>query len=72
MDTEKLLQTIKHVPIIVQSRVERFLAEYLGNEDEQVPFGGRDASGIGMGGIPYSMHEMTRDKMTIIKSDVLI
>ncbi|MGD1848470.1 MAG: aldehyde dehydrogenase family protein, partial [Salibacteraceae bacterium] len=23
-----------------------------------MPFGGRDASGIGMGGIPYSMHEM--------------
>ncbi len=37
-----------------------------------MPFGGRDASGIGMGGIPYSMHEMTRDKMTVIKSDVLL
>jgi len=36
-----------------------------------MPFGGRDASGIGMGGIPYSMHEMTRDKMFVIKSDVL-
>ena len=36
-----------------------------------MPFGGRDASGIGMGGIPYSMHEMTRDKMLVIKSDVL-
>lgn len=33
-----------------------------------MPFGGRDASGIGMGGIPYSMHEMTRDKMIVIKS----
>lgn len=36
-----------------------------------MPFGGRDASGMGMGGIPYSMHEMTRDKMLVIKSDVL-
>ncbi len=36
-----------------------------------MPFGGRDASGIGMGGIPYSMHEMTRDKMIVIKSAVL-
>lgn len=36
-----------------------------------MPFGGRDASGIGMGGIPYSMHEMTRDKMIVIKSSVL-
>jgi len=36
-----------------------------------MPFGGRDLSGIGMGGIQYSMHEMTRDKMTVIKSNVL-
>ena len=36
-----------------------------------MPFGGRDASGIGMGGIQYSMHEMTRDKMLVIKSNVL-
>jgi acyl-CoA reductase-like NAD-dependent aldehyde dehydrogenase len=36
-----------------------------------MPFGGRDASGIGMGGIQYSMHEMTREKLMVIKSDVL-
>lgn len=36
-----------------------------------MPFGGRDASGIGMGGIQYSMHEMTREKMMVIKSGVL-
>ena len=36
-----------------------------------MPFGGRDASGLGMGGIQYSMHEMTREKMLVIKSDVL-
>ena len=36
-----------------------------------MPFGGRDSSGIGMGGIPYSMDEMTRIKMMVIKSDVL-
>jgi len=36
-----------------------------------MPFGGRDVSGIGMGGIQYSMHEMTREKMTVIKSPVL-
>lgn len=36
-----------------------------------MPFGGRDVSGIGMGGIQYSMHEMTREKMTVIKSLVL-
>lgn len=33
-----------------------------------MPFGGRDVSGIGMGGIQYSMHEMTREKLTVIKS----
>ncbi len=36
-----------------------------------MPFGGRDASGIGMGGIQYTMHEMTREKLMVIKSDVL-
>jgi acyl-CoA reductase-like NAD-dependent aldehyde dehydrogenase len=36
-----------------------------------MPFGGRDVSGIGMGGIQYSMEEMTRIKMMVIKSGVL-
>jgi acyl-CoA reductase-like NAD-dependent aldehyde dehydrogenase len=33
-----------------------------------MPFGGRDSSGIGMGGIPYTMHEMTREKLMVIRS----
>jgi len=36
-----------------------------------MPFGGRDDSGIGMGGIQYSMQEMTREKLMVIKSNVL-
>lgn len=36
-----------------------------------MPFGGRDTSGIGMGGIQYSMHEMTREKLMVIKSNTL-
>jgi len=36
-----------------------------------MPFGGRDQSGLGMGGIPYTMHEMTRIKMMVFKSSVL-
>lgn len=36
-----------------------------------MPFGGRDASGIGMGGIQYSMQEMTREKLMVIKSPSL-
>ena len=35
-----------------------------------MPFGGRDSSGIGMGGIQYSMHEMTREKLMVIKSNI--
>lgn len=31
-----------------------------------MPFGGRDSSGMGIGGIPYSMHEMTREKLMVI------
>lgn len=33
-----------------------------------MPFGGRDSSGLGVGGIKHSMHEMTREKLTVIKS----
>jgi acyl-CoA reductase-like NAD-dependent aldehyde dehydrogenase len=36
-----------------------------------MPFGGRDSSGMGMGGIPYSIHEMTREKLMVIKSTAL-
>ncbi|WP_373493260.1 aldehyde dehydrogenase family protein [Aquiflexum sp.] len=36
-----------------------------------MPFGGRDASGEGLGGIPYSMHEMTRVKLMVVKSKYL-
>ena len=36
-----------------------------------MPFGGRDASGEGMGGIPYSMKEMTREKLMVVKSKYL-
>ncbi len=33
-----------------------------------MPFGGRDHSGIGVGGISYAMDEMTREKLVVIKS----
>jgi acetolactate synthase-1/2/3 large subunit len=33
-----------------------------------MPFGGRDQSGLGMGGILHSAREMSREKMTVIKS----
>ena len=36
-----------------------------------MPFGGRDASGLGMGGIPYSIREMTREKLMVLKSNVI-
>ncbi len=36
-----------------------------------MPFGGRDASGEGLGGIPYSMHEMTREKLMVFRSKLL-
>ncbi len=34
-----------------------------------MPFGGRDTSGIGTGGINYSIREMTREKLVVIKSN---
>lgn len=36
-----------------------------------MPFGGRDTSGLGMGGIGYSIEDMTRIKMMVFKSPVL-
>ena len=36
-----------------------------------MPFGGRMQSGLGMGGIPYSMHDMSYEKMMVIKSPEL-
>ena len=33
-----------------------------------MPFGGRGQSGLGMGGIPYSMHEMTEPKMIVFNN----
>jgi acyl-CoA reductase-like NAD-dependent aldehyde dehydrogenase len=32
-----------------------------------MPFGGRNESGIGTGGIPYSMKEMTREKLIVLR-----
>lgn len=36
-----------------------------------MPFGGRKGSGLGMGGIPYSMHDMSAKKLMVIRSKVL-
>lgn len=35
-----------------------------------MPFGGRDKSGYGVGGIPYSIREMTREKLVVINSSL--
>jgi acyl-CoA reductase-like NAD-dependent aldehyde dehydrogenase len=36
-----------------------------------MPYGGRDASGMGQGGIPYAMYQLTNEKIAVIKSPVL-
>ncbi|MBS0358127.1 MAG: aldehyde dehydrogenase family protein, partial [Proteobacteria bacterium] len=36
-----------------------------------MPFGGRKQSGLGLGGIPYTMEDMTYEKMMVIRSSVL-
>ena len=36
-----------------------------------MPFGGAKHSGLGLGGIPYSMNEMSGEKLMVIKSAVL-
>jgi acyl-CoA reductase-like NAD-dependent aldehyde dehydrogenase len=32
-----------------------------------MPFTGRRQSGYGTGGIPYTMHDMSQDKMVVLK-----
>ena len=34
-----------------------------------MPFAGRRQSGYGVGGIPYSMEEMSQDKMVVLRYD---
>lgn len=36
-----------------------------------IPFAGLRQSGIGVGGIPYTFHDMQIEKMLVVKSDVL-
>jgi acyl-CoA reductase-like NAD-dependent aldehyde dehydrogenase len=36
-----------------------------------MPFGGAKASGLGLGGIAYSMEEMSQEKLMVIKSKAL-
>jgi acyl-CoA reductase-like NAD-dependent aldehyde dehydrogenase len=36
-----------------------------------MPFGGREQSGMGTGGIPYSMLELTHEKLMVIRSPLL-
>jgi acyl-CoA reductase-like NAD-dependent aldehyde dehydrogenase len=33
-----------------------------------MPFAGRRASGLGVGGIPGTMHELTQEKMVVFRS----
>ncbi len=35
--------------------------------DDVMPFAGLRESGLGIGGIPYTMHDMQIDKMMVIK-----
>ncbi|MEO0616215.1 MAG: aldehyde dehydrogenase family protein [Pseudomonadota bacterium] len=39
--------------------------------DDVMPFAGLKASGLGTGGIPYTMHDMQIDKLLVIKSAAL-
>ncbi len=36
-----------------------------------MPFGGRDSSGMGVGGILHTMEEMSKEKLIVFKSDNL-
>lgn len=61
-----ILDTIKHIQattVLVNDQTA-FRVDWM-------PFGGRKHSGLGVGGIPYTMEEMTYEKMFIIRSPTL-
>jgi acyl-CoA reductase-like NAD-dependent aldehyde dehydrogenase len=39
--------------------------------DDVMPFAGLRESGLGVGGIPYTMEDMQIDKMMVVKSSAL-
>jgi len=45
--------------------------DYTAFRDDVMPFAGLRESGLGTGGIPYTMHDMQVDKMMVIKSEGL-
>ena len=67
--TEKLDDALKTMQALDATAV--MVNDHSAFRVDWMPFGGRKASGIGMGGIPYSMHEMTQEKMMVVKSNVI-
>ena len=65
-DLDTALDAVKHL-----NATAVMVNDHTAFRVDWMPFGGRDSSGIGMGGIQYSMHEMTREKMIVLKSAVL-
>ena len=39
--------------------------------DDVMPFAGLKESGLGIGGIPYTMEDMQIDKMLVVRSEAL-
>ena len=59
----KLAQELRGTAIMVNDHTA-FRADWM-------PFGGQSQSGLGMGGIPYTLKEVTQEKMVVIHSDML-
>ena len=41
--------------------------QFVNFRDDVMPFAGLRESGLGIGGIPYTMHDMQIDKMMVVK-----
>jgi acyl-CoA reductase-like NAD-dependent aldehyde dehydrogenase len=57
------VQRLKAATVLVNDHTA-FRADWM-------PFGGREESGLGMGGIPYTMRDLTPEKLVVIRSAAL-
>ena len=62
-DIERIMQTFRSI-----DATAIMINDHSAFRDDVMPFAGLRESGLGIGGIPYTMHDMQIDKMMVIKN----
>lgn len=61
-DIDKAMEAARHI-----NASSVMINDHTAFRVDWMPFGGREESGLGLGGIPYSMQEMTREKLIVFR-----